>query len=211
MRDPDRAPSAGGETSGLSAGAEAPASVAQAVVAKPKVFGPGLSRSDLDRLFTDDHVHAALVINDDGRLITVIERADLEESLPDAHPCSLGTLTGRVVAPDAPLAAVHARMRQEQRRRLAVIDESGRLLGLLCLKKSGTGFCSDADVRSREQERDRARDDREATTGRGRHGGLPRGNSPSRKTHVVDGESHGNVPGVSPVRPQSTTTTAPVT
>jgi CBS domain-containing protein len=126
-------------------------SVAQAMVTSPKVFGPRLSRSDLDQLFTDDHVHAAVVI-DNGRLITVIQRTDLEESLPDADPCSLGTLTGRVVAPDAPLAAVHARMRQERRRRLAVIDESGRLLGLLCLKKSGTGFCSDADVRSRELE-----------------------------------------------------------
>jgi CBS domain len=131
-------------------------SVAQAMVTNPKVFGPGLSRSDLDQLFADDHVHAALVVHD-GQLITVIQRTDLEDSLPDANPCSLGTLTGRVVAPDAPLAAVHARMRREQRRRLAVIDESGRLLGLLCLKKSGTGFCSDADVRSRELERDRGR------------------------------------------------------
>ena len=130
-------------------------SVAHAMLTNPKVFGPGLSRSDLDRLFTDDHVHAALVI-DDGLLVTVIERADLEDSLPDADPCSLGTLTGRIVGPDAPLAAVHARMWKEQRRRLAVIDESGRFLGLLCLKKSGTGFCSEADVRSRELERRQA-------------------------------------------------------
>src|SRR5689334_15746779 len=98
VRDPDGAPSAGSETSGLSAGAEAPASVAQAIVTSPKVFGPGLSRSDLDQLFADDHVHAALVI-DDGRLVTVIQRTDLEDSLPDADPCSLGMLTGRVVAP----------------------------------------------------------------------------------------------------------------
>jgi CBS-domain-containing membrane protein len=156
VRDPDGASRAGSKTSGLSAGAKAPASVAQAMVTRLKLSVPGLSRSDLNRLFTDDHVHAALVI-DDGRLLTVIERADLEDSHPDADPCSLGTLTGRVVAPGAPLAAVHARMRQERRRRLAVIDESGRLLGLLCLKKSGTGFCSDADVRSRELERNRRR------------------------------------------------------
>jgi CBS domain len=156
MRDPESAPSAGSQNSGLSARAEAAASVAQAMVTNPKVFGPALLRSDLDELFTDDHVHAALVV-DDGRLITVVERTDLKEGLPDVDPCSLGTLTGRVVAPEAPLAAVHARMRHEQRRRLAVIDEAGRLLGLLCLKKSGTGFCSDADVRSRELERDRVR------------------------------------------------------
>jgi CBS domain-containing protein len=144
------------QVSGPRVGAEAVLSVAQAMVTNPEVSGPGLSRGDLDQLFADDHVHAALVV-DDGRLITVIQRTDLEDSLPDADPCSLGMLTGRVVQPDAALAAVRDRMRQEQRRRLAVINESGRLLGLLCLKKSGTGFCSDADVRSRELERDRGR------------------------------------------------------
>jgi predicted transcriptional regulator len=154
VRDPDTAPGFGCEASGLSAGAVTRASVAQAMVTNPKVFGPGLSRGDLDRLFSDDHVHAAVVV-DDGRLVTVIESSDLEQSLPSADPCSLGTLAGRVVAPGAPLAAVHARMLWEQRRRLAVIDESGRLLGLLCLKKSGRGFCSDADVRSRALERNR--------------------------------------------------------
>jgi CBS domain-containing protein len=145
-------------------------SVAQAMVTSPKVFGPGLSRSDLDRLFTDDHVHAALII-DDGRLVTVIERTDLEGTRPVTDLCSLGTLAGRVVAPGAPLAAVHARMRQEQRRRLAVIDESGRLLGLLCLNKSGTGFCSDADVRSREGAPDQARIRRHGGFGEG--AGVP--------------------------------------
>ena len=32
---------------------------------------------------------------------------------------------------------------------LAVTNTEGRLLGLLCLKASGLGFCSDADVTSR--------------------------------------------------------------
>ncbi len=35
------------------------------------------------------------------------------------------------------------------RRRLAVVDERGALLGLLCLKRRLTGFCSDADVAAR--------------------------------------------------------------
>jgi hypothetical protein len=37
------------------------------------------------------------------------------------------------------------------RRRPAVVDDSGRLLGLLCLKKDGTDYCSDEGVRDRAQ------------------------------------------------------------
>ena len=37
--------------------------------------------------------------------------------------------------------------------RLAVIDEECRLLGLLCLKRTRLGFCSDADVQARAAER----------------------------------------------------------
>jgi hypothetical protein len=35
------------------------------------------------------------------------------------------------------------------RRRAAVTSADGRLLGLLCLKASQTGFCSEQDVRAR--------------------------------------------------------------
>jgi len=35
------------------------------------------------------------------------------------------------------------------RRRAAVTSADGRLLGLLCLKASQAGFCSDQDVRAR--------------------------------------------------------------
>jgi hypothetical protein len=40
-------------------------------------------------------------------------------------------------------------MTQTAQRRAAVVDDSGRLLGLLCMKKTGTGFCSDQDIRQR--------------------------------------------------------------
>jgi hypothetical protein len=41
-------------------------------------------------------------------------------------------------------------------RRLAVVDCSGRLLGLLCRKNSGTGYCSDEGIRQRAAKRDDA-------------------------------------------------------
>lgn len=77
----------------------------------------------------------------------------------DTGQCEAGsalgvaTLTGRTVAPEAELAPVHARMVANGQRRLAVVDATGHLLGLLCLKRTLAGFCSDRDVASRATQR----------------------------------------------------------
>jgi hypothetical protein len=63
----------------------------------------------------------------------------------------LGTLIGRIAGPADPLAAATAALLRKGRRRLAVVDDSGRLLGLLCLKKDGTCYCSDESVHQRAQ------------------------------------------------------------
>ena len=65
----------------------------------------------------------------------------------------LGRLTGRAAAAGADLRTVGASMRASRRRRVAVVDDAGRLVGLLCLKRDFSGFCSDADVLARGQER----------------------------------------------------------
>ena len=52
------------------------------------------------------------------------------------------------------------------RRRLAVVDEYHRLLGLLCLKRSHRDFCADADVQARGAERRLASTHRDHATPR---------------------------------------------
>ena len=54
------------------------------------------------------------------------------------------------MGPDADL---HATWEAMTGRRLAVVDPQGRLLGLLCLKRSRRGFCSAEDVAERDRER----------------------------------------------------------
>lgn len=61
----------------------------------------------------------------------------------------LGTLTGRAAGPADALVAATAMLLRQGRRPLAVIDDDGQLLGLLCLKKDGTGYCSDESIRER--------------------------------------------------------------
>jgi CBS domain-containing protein len=100
--------------------------------------------------FRDDHVHAALVVSPAGYLEAVVERDDVAgcQAL-DAAAAPLGRLAGRTVPAEANLAEVRRAMTETGRRRAAVTSADGRLLGLLCLKASRAGFCSDQDVRAR--------------------------------------------------------------
>ncbi len=100
--------------------------------------------------FRDDHVHAALIVSPAGYLEAVVERDDVAECQAlDAAAAPLGRLAGRTVPAEASLAEVRRAMTAAGRRRAAVTDADGRLLGLLCLKASQAGFCSDQDVRAR--------------------------------------------------------------
>jgi CBS-domain-containing membrane protein len=116
-------------------------------LAKTQTIGTHLE--DIYSLFDDEHVHMALIVAD-GRLITTIERSDLVKPLPGSTPADqLGTLVGRTISPDRPLDEASAMLKGSGRRRLAVVDGSGGLLGLLCLKRDASGYCSDEGVRQR--------------------------------------------------------------
>jgi CBS domain-containing protein len=129
-------------------------SVGSAVVADAMISAPKLCRAtatveQVRQLFQDAHVHAALLV-DDGILLAVVERRDLV-SAHDGGEAALGrgSVRDRVVRPGQPLVRTWVQMVTSGQRRLAVVDADDRLLGLLCLKRSGTGFCSDRDVRAR--------------------------------------------------------------
>ena len=66
----------------------------------------------------------------------------------DDGMCS-GSRGERVVSPGANLATVTQAMVALELRRLAVVDDHGQLVGLLCRKGSGRGFCSDDGVAAR--------------------------------------------------------------
>lgn len=123
------------------------------MVRQPKLCPVDVTIGQVQALFQDEHVHAALVVAA-GRLVSVLERADVD-GLPDsAEPAApLGRLAGRTVSPTAPLEPTHQHMLSTGRRRLAVVDGEQQLLGLLCLKTSNTGFCSEEGVRARATDR----------------------------------------------------------
>jgi CBS domain-containing protein len=105
---------------------------------------------EIQDFFRDDHVHAALIVSPAGTLEAVVERDDIAGSQAlDAAAAPLGGLEGRTIPPGASLTEVRRAMTAAGRRRAAVISPDGGLLGLLCLKASRAGFCSDRDVRAR--------------------------------------------------------------
>ena len=125
--------------------------VADAMITCPKTHNLDTKTDQIRAIFEDDHVHMALIVAPGRRLVTTIERPDLPASSPDLSPAAeLGTLTGRTADPAQPLDAVTAALQRDRRRRLAVVDDRGRLLGLLCLNKDGTGYCSDDSIRQRQ-------------------------------------------------------------
>jgi CBS domain-containing protein len=127
--------------------------VADAMIHEPKLCPPDITVAEVQSLFNDTHVHAALIV-DGGQLISVVERADVSELAPTAeHAARFGCLTDRTISATSSLDTIYRQMVGDGRRRLAVIGRENRLLGLLCLKASGTGYCSDRDVQARGRER----------------------------------------------------------
>lgn len=127
------------------------ARVADAMVTVPKTAPARISVAEARAAFADPKVHLLLLTRGD-RLATTLTRADLAGA--GAGPARRhGTTAGRVTAPSVPLDEAAGWMRRTGTRRLAVITGADRLVGLLCLKADGSGFCSDRDVRARQCER----------------------------------------------------------
>jgi CBS domain-containing protein len=130
-----------------------PARVVDAMVRHPLVWGLSTTVAQVNEAFLDDHLHAVLVVDGTGTLSTVIERADTEGIASNVPAVSIGRLHGRTIGPHVLLAEARRVLDAGRHRRLAVVDDDGVLLGLLCLKRSGRGFCADSDIAARRRGR----------------------------------------------------------
>lgn len=141
--------------------------VADAMITRPHLHPATLTVAGARAALEDSHVHLLLLVEDDV-LRGTVTRDDLDRATdraPDGAPdgpgapvadgpvLPLARLEGRTVPAGAPLEQVQREMAAVGTRRRAVIDADGRLVGLLCLKRSGTGFCSDGGVAARARDR----------------------------------------------------------
>ena len=133
--------------------------VADVMLRRPKVLPARATILDARELLADPHVHLALIVDEADALVGTVTRSDLDHprargsDAGRALATTLASLEGRTVRPEEAADAVLARMTAIGSRRLAVVSDDGGLLGLLCLKRTGRGFCDDDDVSSRARPR----------------------------------------------------------
>ena len=122
--------------------------VGEAMLSKPAIHPASLTVAEaLEAFRRSAKRRILLLVGDDGVLLGTVTRDDLADGPDPGLPAlDASSLDGRTVSPGTPLAQVNQEMREGGVRRLAVIDESGRLVGLLCLKRSLSGFCTDDGV-----------------------------------------------------------------
>lgn len=127
--------------------------VADVMVTRPKTLPVDASVGEVRAVFEDDHVVMALLA-EDGVLRGALVRTDLPDDAASSAPALPWSSTaGRTAPPTDSAAAVYRRLLESSQRRLAVVDSEGRLLGLVCLNRQRTGFCSDAGVEARASAR----------------------------------------------------------
>ena len=127
--------------------------VRDVMLRRPKTMPAEASVEEARAALANDHVHLVL-LTDGSTLVGTLARTDLPPGAPGSGPAlPWSTLRDRTVPATAPADAVPAILAARGLRRLAVVDDDGTLLGLICLKRRRTGFCSDRDVESRARAR----------------------------------------------------------
>jgi CBS domain-containing protein len=119
----------------------------------PCVLPADCSVADVRTHLVRDHVHLALLVDPAGRLVGTLTRDDID-GVDGARPAAgHGRLEDRVVPPEMTESEVRERLARLGVRRAAVVDEDGRLVGLVCAKRSGNGYCTDDGIAQRRLER----------------------------------------------------------
>jgi CBS-domain-containing membrane protein len=131
--------------------------VSDVMLRHPKVLDAQATVDQARAALTDDHVHMVL-LTEGSTLVGTLVRTDLPHPIQRSDQGSgpalpWSTLRDRTVPSATSADTVNKLLIERGLRRLAVIDHDGTLLGLMCLKRSRTGFCSDEDVASRAQSR----------------------------------------------------------
>ena len=123
--------------------------VVDVVVRLPKLMPIDARVWDARAALRDDHVHM-LLLTDQGRLRGTLTRGDIPDHADDmALSLPYAVVDGRTVSSDLPAQQARLLMISRNLRRMAVVDVDGSLLGLLCLNRRHSGFCSDEDVSAR--------------------------------------------------------------
>lgn len=123
--------------------------VGDVMLRNPLTLPANASLAQARAMLASDHVHMVL-LTEGVYLVGTLVRSDIPvDARGDELARAWSHLVGRTVPADTSSREIQHQMNEVGIRRLAVVDQTGALIGLLCLKQRRTGFCSDFDVASR--------------------------------------------------------------
>jgi CBS domain-containing protein len=125
--------------------------VRDVMVRRPKTLPVGASVAELREHFTNPRVQTALLA-DGGRFAGAIAPSELPDDAPATDPALRYTRVDvPTLGPDATMADALALMDSRGDHRLVVLDGDGdgaTLVGLLCLDRTGAGFCTEVPAQA---------------------------------------------------------------
>ena len=119
--------------------------VRDVMLSRPKTLEAAqASVGDVRALLENPHVRTALLV-DGTRYAGAIERGEIPLDVPDDAPARpFASRDAARIEPDASISDALERLEASGGRRLVVVGADGETLhGLLCLKRSRQGFCTD--------------------------------------------------------------------
>ena len=119
--------------------------VRDVMVRRPKTMPATCTVGELREHLVNPHVRVALLA-DGGRFAGAIAPEDLPARAAGDEPArAYARADVPTLGPDAPMAEALALMEARGEHRLIVLDADGEtLVGLLCLDRTGTSFCVEA-------------------------------------------------------------------
>jgi predicted transcriptional regulator len=117
--------------------------VAEVMLSRPKTLGLDATVADLRRLFRNDSVRTALLV-DGARFAGTVERDDVPADAGDDEPArAFARVEAELVRPDVLVRDVLPQLDGTREGRLVVVDDDGTTLrGLLCRRSVDDAFCS---------------------------------------------------------------------
>jgi CBS domain-containing protein len=115
--------------------------VSEVMIRRPKSLPADATVADARTLFTNPKVLVAPLVEPDGRVLAELGRDDLPSAAGDAEHAAAYASEPHLIAPDATMRAAIDTLTELDGERLVVVDEDGRLAGMLCLNRSHGRFC----------------------------------------------------------------------
>jgi CBS domain-containing protein len=107
---------------------------------RPKTLPHDATVADVRELFATSRLRLALLVYNDV-CIGTLSRDDLPEDAEDGEGAATFAHVPLTVGRNASLTDAHRIVSATSEGRVVVVDDAGRLIGLLCRNTAGTGFC----------------------------------------------------------------------